>query len=527
MDYGTRLFVNGTEVFTAGVVADSADKAVPGGSYMTYPVYIGEDGQAELICQYANFVHHEGGHIKSTFMSTPQNIEEYKAGDTLVSLVLSGGMLTLAFYFLLSAVMQRKAVYASLAFCCLLMGLRNQLFFNIHLLPDISWYLQYRLASAVVILMPFSILLLLRMLYPFEKKAVTLVYAAGMAGILLWLAGADTKSIVLICQAGYYFSLPYLLYLLYAVIRHFTGAEKPRRTDWITFAGFALLLVTLVTEALLTRVRSFVTHYGLVPDGMLIFVLVIDTSIGIGIREQEIALAESRSRSEMLRRMNEMNLDFFHKITHELKTPLTVISGYAQLTEMEILSDQLNSDTPENLKTIQKEAMRLSDMVTKLTDYSNGKNSGSVFSAVKVGSLLERVAVVCSPMCLKNNNLLTVSGKESADAFGSGEMLLQVFINLVINANHHTKDGMIAVRASDTESREYVTFRVSDSGSGIAADALPHVFEKGYSGDGSSGLGLTICREAVEVHGGTIEVESTGENGTTFVFTVLRKELIE
>ena len=65
---------------------------------------------------------------------------------------------------------------------------------------------------------------------------------------------------------------------------------------------------------------------------------------------------------------------------------------------------------------------------------------------------------------------------------------------------------------------------VEDTGSGIDPETLPHIFEKGYSGDGRSGLGLAICREAVESHGGRLEVERTGLEGTVFAFTVMKRE---
>ena len=65
---------------------------------------------------------------------------------------------------------------------------------------------------------------------------------------------------------------------------------------------------------------------------------------------------------------------------------------------------------------------------------------------------------------------------------------------------------------------------MSDTGSGISAEDIPHIFEQGYSPDGSSGLGLAICREAIEAHGGKIQLEKTGPDGTTFSFTVLQEE---
>ena len=137
---------------------------------------------------------------------------------------------------------------------------------------------------------------------------------------------------------------------------------------------------------------------------------------------------------------------------------------------------------------------------------------------------MESTRAICTPMCLKNSNRVDTHNENSVAVYGSWEMLLQVFINLVVNANRHTQNGVITISASDQECREYVVFRVEDSGSGIDDKILPHIFEKGYSGDGGSGLGLAICREAVEAHGGNLKVECTGPEGTVFAFTVLKRE---
>ena len=103
-------------------------------------------------------------------------------------------------------------------------------------------------------------------------------------------------------------------------------------------------------------------------------------------------------------------------------------------------------------------------------------------------------------------------------------MLLQILINLVVNANKNTQNGTITISASDQEREDAVLFRVSDTGNGISPEILPHIFDEGFSASGSSGLGLTICREAVEAHGGEIWVERTGPEGSVFAFTVLKEE---
>lgn len=139
------------------------------------------------------------------------------------------------------------------------------------------------------------------------------------------------------------------------------------------------MLGALLYEAFLTGRSAEVTHYGAAAFGMLGFVLFTSIAVSLRAQAREVAFAESRSRSNMLERMNRMNMDFLHKVAHELKTPLTVISGYAQLTGIQLAANNLSSETPENLKTIQQEAQRLANMVTRLMEYSYGQKKRSYF----------------------------------------------------------------------------------------------------------------------------------------------------
>ena len=82
---------------------------------------------------------------------------------------------------------------------------------------------------------------------------------------------------------------------------------------------------------------------------------------------------------------------------------------------------------------------------------------------------------------------------------------------------------MIAYRITDEGERVFL--RVSDTGSGIAPDLLPHIFEKGCSGDGGSGIGLTICADAMKIHHGSLEVEHTDADGTVFRLELPKKPL--
>lgn len=526
MDYATRVYVNGSEIAAFGNAADTISEFVPRVGYMTIPLFSGESGEIEIIYQYGNFVHRQGGAIQPTYLSSPQTIEEFKATNDLISLTISGGLLLLTLYFLLNAAICRKANFLCLAFCCLLMALRDQNFFVIHLLPpEASWYFTYRVFIIIVMLMPVSILLLLKCLYAKATKHWPLyVYLVVAAVAAILISVLPTQDVVLISTSVYYISIPYLLYLIFGIIRHYIRQRRLDVIDALVLCGFAVLLSSLTTEALLTGHNVEVTRYGTAAYGMLGFVFLNAAAINLQIQKREAALIESRSHGKMLEQINRLNMDFLHKIAHELKTPLTVISGYAQLTGMQLATDHINDETPENLKTIQQEAQRLADMVTRLMEYSYGRTNELSFSRIIVPELLDNVRAIASPVCLKNQNVVKIVADSCGDVHGNFEMLLQIFINLIVNASKNTHNGTITIHASDQEKENFVLFKVEDTGSGISPEALPHIFEQGFSASGSSGLGLTICQEAVEAHGGKIWVEHTGPEGTVFAFTVRKEE---
>lgn len=525
LDYASLVFVNGAEVAAFGNVAETKEDFVPKVGYMTIPMFSGPDGEIEVIYQYANYVHREGGYIQPTFLSTPQNIEEFKEADNLVSLTISGGLLLMALYFLLSAVARRKAYFLCLVFCCFLTALRDQNFLNIHLLgSDVSWYFAYRTLILIVMLLPVSILLLLKCQYKRESKQWPLYLYLGIAvvaGILICVL--PTQDLTTVSAAVYYLSAPYLIYLIYGIVRHYMKQRRLKTMDILALSGFFVLLTGMLYEALMTGHSSEVTRYGATAYGMLGFVFLNAVAINLQMQKREVELLASRSRNEMLEKMNHLNMEFLHKVGHELKTPLTVISGYAQLTGMQMTVGGTNDGASKNLKIIQQEAQRLANIVTRLMDYSYGRKTEPDFERIEVPELLRNVHAIAVPLCIKNRNAVKLSTVYDGAVHGNFEMLLQIFINLIINANKNTENGCITISASDEEQDDMILFRVQDTGRGISAEDLPHIFQEGYSANGGSGLGLTICKEVVEAHGGRIWVEQTGPDGTVFAFTVFRE----
>ncbi len=210
-------------------------------------------------------------------------------------------------------------------------------------------------------------------------------------------------------------------------------------------------------------------------------------------------------------------------ITHDLSTPLQIISGY-----MEMLEDGKVTLTPQRIEIIKTEIEHLRRLVSDLTTLSQVEGGGLDFQyqSVLPSALLERVYQTYQPIASQQevDLVLDISPSKVSILVDEGRML-QVLKNLVENSLRHTP-GKGRIILGSTE-QDGIQIRVSDNGSGIEAEDLPYVFDRFYradkvrgSGSGKMGLGLAICKALVTAQGGTISAESEGKDkGTTIVMT--------
>ena len=519
VDYGTRVFLNGEEVRNIGFVSADPAEAVPKVRYMTIPMYSGESGEIELIYQYSNFVHNEGGFIPATYISAPENIDEYRRGIAFWSLLIASGLIFLTFWFLLCAAIQKSTEYAALALCCLVIALRNQFFFSEYLLdPGYDFFFEYRLLVLDASLIPAAALFLLCAFFP---KAVGKKIPISLAGVFAVLTALhlilDTKELVGLCHVCYYVCAPFLIWCIFCLCRYYIKVRRPDYMEIISLAAVCIFIVMLIREGLSAGSVQSVAHFGLTPFTMVVCVMLLAIVINGRIQRQILALENVKQQNRLLEQTNDMNRDFLRMVAHELKTPLTVISGYAQLIGRQAENSGQNDKTAERLRTIRSEADRLGTIVTGLMDYTYNKPHEAEMAAVNVTELLNSVSAVMAPVCEKKQNTLTISACCEHNVRGNSELLMQVLINLIANSCRYTENGVISAEVG--EDGRNAVFTVADTGSGIPPEAVPHIFEKGFTTGEGSGLGLSICKETVELHGGTLELVSTGSEGTTFRFT--------
>ena len=208
-------------------------------------------------------------------------------------------------------------------------------------------------------------------------------------------------------------------------------------------------------------------------------------------------------------------------IAHDLRTPLSLILGHA-----EALSDGVLPPTPETFDVIHDEARRLNRLVEDLRLLSLAEAGELSFAVrpVQPQSLLERTVVAHTPAAQqKQVELLLDAPADLPDVEVDPDRLAQVLDNLVSNALRYTpENGRIQLTAQQTPTG--IQLWVQDSGPGMDAADLAHVFDRFYRGDksrqrhdGGSGLGLAIARSIVESHNGRIWAESTPGQGASFI----------
>ena len=206
-------------------------------------------------------------------------------------------------------------------------------------------------------------------------------------------------------------------------------------------------------------------------------------------------------------------------VAHELRTPLSNIRGWLEAAE-----DGVSDLDPALITLLLKEALVLQHVVDDLQDLAVA-DAGSLrltLERVNVASALEQVQAAHDVRATQTGVTLAVSADASLTVRADALRLRQILDNLVANALRYVPaGGSVTVEAVAEDGA--VVFTVTDTGSGISQDDLPHVFDRFWRADksrsrttGGSGLGLAIVRKLVEAHGGTVGVTSTTGVGTTF-----------
>lgn len=228
-----------------------------------------------------------------------------------------------------------------------------------------------------------------------------------------------------------------------------------------------------------------------------------------------------------LRRLEGVRRDFVANASHELKTPLTAIRGYAETLLGDDLPDELRH---RFTRTVHDQATRLQEILDDLLDLSRIESGGWMARPVRTGieeGARQAWRTVADGAAERGVGLELDIPPGAAWASADPTALRQIFSNLFSNAVRYTPGGGRVTVTTEPDGHDQVRIAVRDTGAGIPPEHLGRVFERFYRVDparsraeGGTGLGLSIVRHLVERHGGRVEAESEVGRGTTIRFTL-------
>ncbi len=289
-----------------------------------------------------------------------------------------------------------------------------------------------------------------------------------------------------------------------------------------------IAIISLLTLVLVATVVLITSNYHirsiLVPLGEIIEKAKKITSGSYGIQietkfDDEIGeLADTINEMSIQINQNEkMQSEFISSLSHELRTPLTAITGWSETL---LSSNDLTGDTRRGMKIIHREAGRLTEMVLELLDFTRIQDGRMTLNMelVDIRSEFEDVIYMYGSRLAQDGIQVKYldSDVQMPEISCDPMRLRQVFLNILDNAAKHGSEGkQIETAINYTDNTVIVTIR--DHGPGIPEDELPLVKKKFYKGSSKargSGIGLAVCDEIVEMHGGSLTLENAADGGT-------------
>lgn len=240
----------------------------------------------------------------------------------------------------------------------------------------------------------------------------------------------------------------------------------------------------------------------------------------------ELATSISTLSKDLERLKNERN-EFLGSISHELRTPLTYLKGYTDILSREDISIKNRN---QYISIIQEETSHLVGLIQNLFELAKIDHNEFAISKEKIAleNVIHTVVRRIQPAIDEKSITFTFDCPDNLVAYVDPFRIRQVLLNILDNAIKYTPFEH-SIKMEVSENNNEILIIISDTGEGIPEEDVPYIFERLYRVDksrsranGGSGLGLTIAKEIVELHGGDIRVESAQGKGTVFIVSLLK-----
>lgn len=533
--HAVRVYVNGELVGQSGKPGTTKQETEVWENSLT--CYASpQNGRMDILVQSAQFYHYRSGarlatlSIQATASTPNSGLTNEAKGFLVMGAFVFAAALLLWIYLFLSHT--KATLYFAVA--CLAMALRECVqtkawtYFPIN--GELSFMLEY---LSVVLLAVFLSLYLGQYVKSRFLRIIQYTMIAGSICYGICLLYCDSVFYTSILQ---FYQMLLVLCIVPGIIWLFGSMRYPNSEQKAALYGIAVFYLAAISDILLYN-NVFGYQHPKTPvseTAMLVFVLAQIVSLFLmnnrllaKARETEQKLAVEK---EVLKDLNRMKTEFLGNVSHELKTPLTVMSGYAQTTKQlaERPGELDGGEVSRRMKIISSEAERLSMMVGQILDVTRMEEGRMAMEKrpCQIDEIIHAAIETHYPILNKNANRLEIHIETGIPMINADSARIsQVIVNLISNAVRFTINGLITISAKCEKTN--IIICVTDTGTGISPDRLTNIFERYYHsekpGGGQNtgtGLGLYICKHIVEQHGGKIWIESKEGLETSVVFTL-------
>ncbi len=533
--YSALAYANGQIVDTSGMPADNVDDVEIGRTPLTIYASPDENGYIDLIIQIASFMNsNEHGTPLVAYISLVNTDPGYvftpvgRSFDAvLVGIYIGFGMLTLALFF--THINQTENLWLAVVcmFTAINSGMEGGTFSEIIPIATENFvYYAYYLGQPIIMF--------------FFIMYFSTVFPNIIPNPMLWVMGAITLILIAIISLtepifftsiiSIYGVLSPIAYLLF-LIPFFMKMKSFWPEHIISLFGMVALALATVYDFIVVDSLVVSGVYTFTDIAMLLLIVTQLIYLFMMNRRRTLEAMQYsqavKAERESLRKLDLLKTKFLANISHELKTPLAVISGYAQTSSRSLMQEGNIAENAKRLRLISSESDRLALMVSQLLDLAKIEEERMVLkrTPTQLDAMIKTTLDTYCPALNKNNNRVIYNRVYDLPDVNIDETRIrQVLVNLVANAMRHTINGEIRIDIGIDD--DFIKIGIVDNGPGISAKLLPILFDRyskkdsGSGNDTGTGLGLYICKHIVEAHGGRIFVESEEGIGTSIYFTI-------